>query len=73
MSGRVDKEQTAVHSGIGDMPVPLSSELLPQIARVLIFDLQHREQASTTVRGTKSFAEQLTYRVMGSQHPSLLI
>jgi hypothetical protein len=39
VTSRVDKEQTAVNTGVGDMSVSKSSKLLSKVGRVLILDL----------------------------------
>ena len=40
VSGRVDEEDTTVNTSIRDESVSHSSELFPQVRRVLIFDLR---------------------------------
>lgn len=44
MSCRVNEEEAAVHSCIGDMSVPLCGKLFSQVARVLVFNLKQTEK-----------------------------
>jgi hypothetical protein len=39
MACRVDEEETAVYSCIGDMPVSLRCQFLPEVTGILVFDL----------------------------------
>lgn len=41
MAGRLDEEQTAVNTGILDVPVTLSGKLLAEVCGVLILDVFH--------------------------------
>lgn len=50
MSRRVDEEQATVYSGIGNMSVPLGSEFFPQVARVLVFNLNTRASVTCCSR-----------------------
>lgn len=50
VSRGLDEEQTAVNTGILDVPFPLCSELLSEVGRVLILDvLDDRIPASVVV------------------------
>lgn len=74
MTCRVNEEETAMHSCIGNMPVPLRCQFLPQVSRILVFDLSVDTGADlVSMRIMTSCSGVLTYRVMGSQQPSLLI
>jgi hypothetical protein len=65
VSGRVDKEDAAVNTGVRDESISHSSKLFSEVGRVLVFDLK--------VSAAAKFRARLTYLIMGSQHPSLLI
>ena len=41
MAGWLDKEQTTVDTRVLDVAVALSSELLPEVCGVLVFDIFH--------------------------------
>jgi hypothetical protein len=67
MSSGVDKEQTTMDTGIGNMSISKGSKLLSKVSRVLVFDLV----VSLTPRAAG--AVEHTYLTMGSQQLSLLI
>lgn len=66
--GRVDEEQTAVNTGVGDMSVSKGSQLLSEVCRVLVLDL-----VDSASHSFLSASAALTYFTIGSQQFSLLI
>jgi hypothetical protein len=69
VAGRVDEEETAVDTGVGDVFISESSKLFSQVSRVLVLDLLW----SAFGRPTPNPAAGLTCFTMGSQQLSLLI
>lgn len=76
MSRGLDKEQTAMDTGILDIPLALSSKLLPEIGGVLILDILDNWVPAVEISISKQFASvftHFTYREPRFRIPSIIV